>query len=194
MRIKIEELFKWLILFITGIYSFIIIFLLFKVLVDKDYLIGLIGASGSIIGGALTLIGVKWTLNEQKRALAQEKYEKANFVFTELLPALTGVYNSVKSLNPFNWNEGINLVEKNAKKLEELATELSIEAKHIGINFYREVKSVEYYAAVIWEEARKNDAGKTDDEKMKNLMIYYNGLAKADNNLLQLVYDSKHQK
>src|SRR5690606_27134601 len=100
MKDKSEIIFKWMIISSTIIFTLIVCTFLIKNYIGEKYLVAFIGFSGSILGGFLTLIGVKWTLDEQKRKENKKRYEKANFVFSELLPDLIAVYNSIKSLNP----------------------------------------------------------------------------------------------
>jgi hypothetical protein len=194
---KVEVVKKYIpyfVLFTALVIDLIIFYAILDLLkvFEKEIIAALIGFIGSVIGGLLTLIGVKWTLDSQQRKERLEKYEKANFVFTELLPKLTEVYNNIKSLNPSNWAVMIDKVVENSKALEKNAADLSIESMHIDIEFYRAVKSIEYYAGVIWDSIENYSEGKTDQEILRDISPYYQGLAKADNKLLEIVNEIKH--
>ncbi|MGE7121817.1 hypothetical protein ACQKIC_16495 [Peribacillus sp. NPDC046944] len=178
------------VMFTVVIINFIIFYALLTVMnvFEKEIIAAIIGFTGSIIGGLLTLMGVKWTLDSQKRKENQEKYEKANFVFTELLSKLIDVYNPVKSLSPMNWELNLAIILKNAKALERAASEMLTEARHIEIEFYRVVKSVQYYAGnMINYIDNIKTSGKTDKEIKDNLLSIYQGLAEADNTMLEIV-------
>jgi hypothetical protein len=190
---SIQFYFPYFTIFSVIVVDIIIFYALMDVLnvFEKEIIVAIIGFIGSILGGLLTLIGVKWTLNSQARKENILRYERANYVFTELLPDLIAVYNSIKSLNPKNWNETIDIVDENAKKLEEKASQLASEARHINMDFYRGIKTVEYYGGVIYNYIENYSGKKTDQEMLKSLHLYYQGLAKTDNNLMKMVNDIK---
>lgn len=67
MRTYLEN--ALLILLSIGVAVFIFVILMaFSNSLNEDYRYAIIGAVGSIIGGSLTLIGVRWTLKQQSRA------------------------------------------------------------------------------------------------------------------------------
>ncbi|WP_338788800.1 hypothetical protein [Metabacillus sp. FJAT-53654] len=194
MKYNILRYLPYFFLFTVIIIDIVIIYALLVTLkiLEKEIIAALIGFVGSVLGGLLTLVGVKWTLDSQNRKESLLKYEKANYVFTELLPKLIAVYNGIKSLSPQNWFQTIDAILKDAKALETKASELSEEARFVGIEFYREVKSIDYYAGVISEYLENIRPGVTDEEIQERLFTYYQGLAKADNAILNLVYKIKH--
>lgn len=190
----IHKFFPYMFLVTVIIINFIIFYALMTTMgvLEKEIIAAIIGFIGSLLGGLLTLVGVKWTLDASNRKERQEKYEKAHFVFTEILPYINGVYNSYKSLSYLNWDESTTRLIENAKKLEDFAKEVGKEARLIDINFYREIKNVEYYSGVMWDYFENVPSGRTDPEIVKHLLIYYQGIAQADNKLFNMVNDKKY--
>ncbi|MDM5338497.1 hypothetical protein QUF84_14870 [Fictibacillus enclensis] len=194
---KLEVYFPYIILLSVTIIDLIIFYAVMKTLnvFEKEIIAAIIGFLGSIFGGLLTLVGVKWTLNSQFKIYEQEKFERANYIFTILLPLITEVYNAYKSVKTKSFYEDLDNLKKKALKLEKKASELSELAAQTQIEFFREVKGVEYYAGVIQDYIMRNrlkeNAGKLDKEIMEDLKRFYSGLAKADNKLFSLINKMK---
>ncbi|QSB09677.1 hypothetical protein JTI58_22305 [Lysinibacillus fusiformis] len=153
---------------------------------------GFIGALiGGAISGGITLIGVKQTIQENKRTDNHKKHLIANYIFTELLSKINEVNSRIKSL-PCDWDTNIDEIAQFSKELTETALVMKEEAVKIDILIYREVKSVEYNAENIYKTIIKALPGITDQQIMEELMRYRRQLSIADVNLEKIKNTIRH--
>lgn len=102
--------------------------------------ISLVGAIlGGTISGALTLIGVRLTINQQTKAFerkeekfAEEKYNQAQYIKTEVFGLIIGVQTAIKSLNKSNFEVQLQRVYDAANKLEEAARKVMPQSADVG--------------------------------------------------------------
>ncbi|QPA52743.1 hypothetical protein [Lysinibacillus sphaericus] len=118
---------------------------------DYTLIAGIIAFFGAIIGGSITLVGVSNTIQENRRKDNQEKYERASYLFVELLPFINKFYSSIKSLNEDEFNSKKQEVIDCARNLWGVATNVSNDSWKINLDFHTEVKSVQYYSERIYE-------------------------------------------
>lgn len=161
---------------------------------EKEITAAMIAFLGSILGGFLTLIGVRWTLDEHRRKEKEEEYKKAEYIFIELLSPMTEVINAFDALDFRNWSNKLIGLKKRAEKLESVASDFLKDAWTIDIEFYREIKNIEFYAKAI--KTKQINVMVIDDnsfEKAKNALSGdCKGIAKADMNLQKMVSKKKN--
>ncbi|WP_343838985.1 hypothetical protein [Salinibacillus aidingensis] len=190
---KKQKLILYILLFSILIFDTFLFIWVFGIILSwgETIISGVISAVGAIIGGSLTLIGVMWTISYQRKIYYRAKYENANYVFTELLPLINQVYNHIKSLNPKSFSQEIDEIKNAAKKLEGKTKDLLLLASQSDSEFFREVKNIEFYSGVIFEYIDGLVGIETDNEIKDKLMIYYNGLAKADSRFDKILSNMK---
>lgn len=159
---------------------------------NQDTIIaGIIGATGSIIGGTMTLVGVSWGFKQQNKKEITEKHEKANYVFIELLPKMQELRNSIGILNKGNWGNEINNAYKAAVNLNEKSIELSFLASQVNTDVLSEVKTLQHQSERIKEYI---DGREQRDlyEIRKDILIHLSNINKTDQELFKLVSKLKH--
>jgi gas vesicle protein len=98
---SIKKITEWAFIalaFMVTIVSFIAIVKTFGVLSD-GIISGLLGFIGSIIGGVITLVGVRWTILENRRMIMQEKIEKEHYICEKLSDLFLMLKYSVENQN-----------------------------------------------------------------------------------------------
>lgn len=195
----------WKDILLMGLGAIITLLATFKLidlmlLKDKDIETAVVAFIGTIIGGvlsgAITLIGVNKTIQENRRIDNKEKYLIANYIFTELLPELTQMNNKIKSLNQLDLSNSIEEVKVQSERLMSTAKFMKEESKKIDLLIYREVKNIEYNAdnIISFIKTTEHNYDLTDREIYLKLMFYRNEIAKSDEQLFKLVNKIKHSK
>lgn len=163
-------------------------------ILDTTLAAGFLGFIGAIIGGLITLVGVKRTIQENRKINNQEKYLIANYIFIELLPELTQMNNKIKSITQLNLSTDIVEIKEQSVSLKNTAKFMKEESKKIDLFIHREVKNIEYNAINIIEfiNSTEENPDITDREIYEQLMYYRNELAKSDQELFEIVNRIKH--
>lgn len=154
---------------------------------------GFIGFTGAVIGGIITLMGVNKTIQENRKIYNQEKYERADYVFTELLQYLIDIDNKINGLNPASdWNKQIDEILTSATKLKATVDKVLTDAKLVNMKFYKQVKSVEYFANRIIDYESDILPGRTDNQVRDLLMSFRYGINDANNKLFSFSKEIEH--
>lgn len=153
--------------------------------------ISLVGAIlGGVISGALTLIGVKLTIDQQREMFerqeekyAEDKYNGAQYIKTEVFHLIIGVETAIKSFKPNKLEENLKSVYDASSKLDETAKKVMPQASNISATLLNALKNVSWAAQDIKEfidEAIERDF--SQEEVIKELLNgrYYLRLATAD--------------
>ncbi len=159
---------------------------------DYTLIAGIIAFFGAIIGGSITLVGVSNTIQENRRKDNQEKYERASYLFVELLPFINKVYSSINSLNEDEFNSKKQEVIDCARNLWGVATNVSNDSWKINLDFHTELKSVQYYSERIYELLEDESSEKEINDLYKELLVFYRGLAGNDTKMHNIVNGIKH--
>lgn len=153
--------------------------------------IALVSAAGSIIGGFITLIGVKWTLDKQEKQEFKRTYKTANYLFTELLPLFIKINNKYKSISIKNFNGTLNDFKTACEDFIKKAQELSKVASEVDIDLFKLIKEAEYSSSRIIEQIDNMGVGNTDQEIIKTLSVHLQGILRADVGIEKIVRELK---
>lgn len=190
----------WKDYFIATTLGMIVILATFTIVdwtIERDSSIGVgvaIGFIGTILGGALsgaiTLIGVRLTIEQQTKMFEKQeqriiegKYNKVQFIKTEVFHLIIGVQSAIKSFREDNYEENLDSVYLAANELENISKGLYSKAAEIDAKLLMSLKSACWAAQDIKEfidEAKEKDYG--EEYVIRELINgrYYNRLALAD--------------
>lgn len=109
---------------------------------DKEWLTTIVLSLSSIIGGSLTLIGVKWTLDNQQSEKEKEKIIIASHIYTEIMDLFIGLKLIVKELNGLNFSKNIEEINIIIQELRITSQKLIDVALKVDIRVLLTLKSI----------------------------------------------------
>lgn len=125
--------------------------------------ISLVGAIlGGTISGALTLIGVKLTIDQQTKSFekqearyAVEKYNRAAYILGEVSQLVIDLRDAMESVAKNDFEENITSVYKAAEKLEEATNKMLPQASEISAISFLTLKGLSLDSSDIIEFINK---------------------------------------
>jgi hypothetical protein len=185
MNKKFEELITFLFALISSIIVIVFILTLLLILIFKENNavsigIAIISAIGSVVGGSLTLIGVWWTIQESKKETVKKKNAKTFFVFSRLYPYIEGIQNSVKSINPKNISDYLDILENQGSQLVREIEKVLTNLEDIDYGMLQAITSAEYYGNYLLLYIKNIKPGETDDQIFLQLNMIRNNFAIID--------------
>jgi hypothetical protein len=186
---KSEDVFSTIVfmyLVFSTLIILIVIFLLDLILSDSVIATvgpGLIGALGSMIGGFFTLIGVRWTLQGNKKQELQSQYIKTKYVYSRLYPYVVSIQNSIKSINPTNINHHLDLIQSHAGVLVKQTQIVLDNLEDVNEDLFEVIIDIEYYANYLLVTLENLIPGMPDQEIKRDLELIRNYIAKCDQKL-----------
>lgn len=158
---------------------------------DKIILVAAIGLIGAILGGvfsgAITLVGVKMTIENQERKEMKKTIISAKYLFIEFLPIINDINIIVMSMNGLNFMETRQKLKLPASKLISLAQSSYALSVEIDLDFYKNIKSIEYHSKELLVLVNPNVSKGSDQDIIREILIIRNNLAKCDNKFDELI-------
>ncbi|MFD1385705.1 hypothetical protein ACFQ4Z_02755 [Oceanobacillus oncorhynchi subsp. oncorhynchi] len=183
---------------VLGIIGINMIFLMFFLLyfmfnVSEEITSGLIAFVGAIIGGLLTLIGVRWTLNYEIKRTHEQNYKKTNYIYRELFPHIIQFYNIAKSLNPKSekYNYYVEELKKTTKETNKKCIDLLNLVAETDLEFYRKFKTVQFSMIEVSGLVSDMVIGESDQKFIDKVFVHYNHIARADTEMENILFEMK---
>lgn len=156
---------------------------------------------GGVISGALTLIGVKLTIDQQTKIFerqeekyAEDKYNTAQYIRGEVFHLIIGVQNSIKSFTNENYNENIMTVYERAEQLDKVSNNLLPQASNISASLLNSLKTISWAAQDIKEFIDESKEKDFDQKWVVNELLngrFYQRLAVADETFFNTINSIK---
>lgn len=159
---------------------------------------------GSIIGGALTLIGVKLTIDQQtkifekqEKRYKEEKNIQAQYIKNEVFHLIIENQTLIKSFNEHNYDENLKNIHDKCIELQDKIDKMLPVASTISEPLLSALKTVYWSVKDITEFIDKAIEEDIDQQWVENELLngqYYQRLALADVLFMNTIDDIKYQK
>lgn len=159
---------------------------------------------GGVISGALTLIGVKLTIDQQTKVFerqeekyAEDKYNGAQYIKNEVSYLIINVETAIKSFNQNNYKDNIISVHEASVKLDEVSKKMLPQASNISATLLHALKTLSWAAQDIKEFIDDSEEKDFEPKFVVNELLngrYYQRLASADEIFFNTVKSFKLKK
>lgn len=171
-------------------------FSIFPVSGDEKTWIGFLGSFwgaiiGGIISGAITLIGVRLTIEEQRKLFLLEKHEKASYIYKKITPGIVSINSQINEMSSSNIGEQLSKVDKSAKSLHSIIKNHSEILMNTEFTFISTVESILPWLEEIMEYHDKMlNFGETEEQIKEDLSTINNFIQIQFKSLQQYIQDN----
>lgn len=175
---KIQSYLLFILIACMALISFLlVIYVLDRLYTWNDAILGgVLGFIGSIIGGGLTLIGVRWTLLEQRKQFVKPFIDNASLIHARLAPKIVSLNTFVNNINGLNSNEQFDRILTSARRIITLIDESSEIINKTEVQVIRQMEFIETQCENIVEWIEYESIGQSDEEIVRSLKVIVNYL------------------